>query len=264
MAQGDQYARQVQYLEQLAASEIRNVDMTAAEREEKESFRAALETVCLEVCVANPERLPKVSLECFGSFKSGFATAGSDMDLVIVVQDNTSSTACFSLLEDDLPRALEKRLLHLGYGARLLTRTRVPIIKVCEKPDPCFLDKLREEREKWDYLPDEKKYPHLYPEQDEGDVEAGEQAADGAAAQHQTNNVNEARITADAVQRRVIETGTFPNGESNEVLNAESVQDECIQRLRSEPRNRCGQWRQAQTQARRYEAMDARAQSRTS
>lgn len=185
----DQHFRQAQYLEQIAASEISNVEMSPAERDEKESFRIALQQICHEVCDTDPERLRKVSLECFGSFKSGFATAGSDMDLVIVVQDDTSTSARFSLLEDDLPRVLEKRLLQLGYGARLLTRTRVPIIKVCEKPDASFLDKLREEREKWDDLPNEKKYPHLHP--DEGEAEGGvvEQAGDGASTEPGSTNI---------------------------------------------------------------------------
>lgn len=164
--------RQSQYLDQVATVEIRNVGMSRQEQDEKESFRIALEKICHEVCADDPERLPVVSLEPFGSFRSGFATAGSDMDLVIVVKDKTSTSACFSLLEDDLPRALERRLLHLGYGARLLTRTRVPIIKVCQEPGESFLDRLREERWKWDDLPNEQKYPHLHAndEDAEGDI----------------------------------------------------------------------------------------------
>ena len=154
--------------------------MSAQEREEKEIFRLALEKLCHEVCAADPERIPQISLEPFGSFQSGFATAGSDMDLVIVVRDNNSSSACFSLLEDDLPRALEKKLLQTGFGARLLTRTRVPILKVCEKPDGSFLDKLREERWKWDDLPNEKKYPHLHA--NEGEAEEDVQAEDPNAS----------------------------------------------------------------------------------
>ena len=167
----DQQARQTQYLEGIAKPVIRAVEMSPEERNSKEGFREALEIICHEVCDADSERLPKISLQPFGSFKSRFASAGSDMDLVIVVKDHSPTSACFSLLEDDLPRALEKRLLQLGYGARLLTRTRVPIIKVCEKPGTSLLDKLREEREKWDFLPNEKKYPHLHQQEDEGEAE---------------------------------------------------------------------------------------------
>ncbi|SMY21375.1 unnamed protein product [Zymoseptoria tritici ST99CH_1A5] len=155
--------RQVDHLEQLAAVEIYKVDMPEAEKSAKESFRADLQKVCRQICQEN-RSLPAVSLECFGSFQSGFASAGSDMDLVIVVQDANAMASCFSLLEHDLPRTLEKKLLESGFGARLLTRTRVPIIKVCQSPADDFLGKLREEREKWNALPDEQKYPHLYPE----------------------------------------------------------------------------------------------------
>lgn len=151
--------------------EVPLVEMSDEERGEKEAFRKTLETVCHQVCSSNPERLPIVNIECFGSFQSGFASAGSDMDLVIVVQDASPTAPCFSLLEDDLPRALEKRLLQGGHGARLLTRTRVPIIKVCEQPGECLLSKLREEREKWDLLPNDAKYPHLRLEGDEGPME---------------------------------------------------------------------------------------------
>lgn len=157
---------QAQYLESVAAAEVPIVEMSQAERDEKDAFRKVLQDVCDEVREADPERLPRVSIECFGSFASGFASAGSDMDLVTVVQ-GADASGCFSVLEDDLPRALEKRLLQLGYGARLLTRTRVPIIKVCQKPESSLLSKLRQERERWDALDNDKKYPHLHKDQDE-------------------------------------------------------------------------------------------------
>lgn len=168
----DQQQRKVSYLQAIAASEVSSVQMSEQERDEKNAFRLAVQQVCNDVCDADPDRLPRVSLECFGSFKSGFATAGSDMDLVIVVKDQSSTKASLSLLEDDLPRALERMLLKLGYGARLLTRTRVPIIKVCEKPEGSLLSKLRAEREKWDLLPNEQKYPHLHQNDEDGAGEA--------------------------------------------------------------------------------------------
>ncbi|KAF2769584.1 PAP/OAS1 substrate-binding domain-containing protein, partial [Teratosphaeria nubilosa] len=159
----------------MAGFEISKIDMSQGESAEKEAFRATLQSAIHDLCAAD-DRLPTISLECFGSFKSGFATAGSDMDLVIVLQDGTPYTACFSLLEDDLPRALEKHLLNKGFGARLLTRTRVPIIKICEKPDNCLLDKLRAERYRWETLPNEKKYPHLH--QNEHDEALAAEEAD--------------------------------------------------------------------------------------
>ena len=169
----DQHNGQTTYLESLATREIPLVQMTPAEHAAKESFRLTLQALCDDVCARDPERLQAVSLEAFGSFRSGFATAGSDMDLVIVpVVQNTSanakmeSAARFSLLQEDLPRALEKRLLDARIGARLLTKTRVPILKVCELPGEEFLGKLRVERERWEGLEDGEKYPHLFKRED--------------------------------------------------------------------------------------------------
>ena len=167
-----QHTLQSQYLEYMADKQISKIDMPLAEFEEKEALRSKLDTVVRTICAERADRLPKTSLQAFGSFKSGFATTGSDMDLVIVLEDQSSAAACFSLLEDDLPRVLEKKLLEMGYGARLLTRTRVPIIKVCEKPGSELLENLRKEREKWDLMSEEEKYPHLYPEKPD-EVEPG-------------------------------------------------------------------------------------------
>ncbi|KAK1066275.1 hypothetical protein LTR74_007323 [Friedmanniomyces endolithicus] len=174
--QAEQYTRQAQYLDHVASVEIAKLSMSPSERLEKEAFRGRLEKIVQEVCAADPDRLPKVALVSFGSFKSGFANKGSDMDLVIVLPDGSPCPADFGLMEDDLPRALEKRLLELGYGARLLTRTRVPIIKICEIPPASLLDKLREERSKWDLLDHEQKYPHLHPELGEDEKDVGEVA----------------------------------------------------------------------------------------
>ncbi|SPO03192.1 related to caffeine-induced death protein 1 Cid1 [Cephalotrichum gorgonifer] len=49
-----------------------------------------------------------------------------------------------------VPRLIEKAFLDAGLGARLLPRTRVPIIKLCENPPAQLLSDLRTEREKWD------------------------------------------------------------------------------------------------------------------
>lgn len=203
--------RQAKYLDDLVANQVPSVEMSQSERDEKEELRLALQKVCHQVCAEN-SNLPNVSLECFGSFQSGFASAGSDMDLVIVVQDQESADAIFSMLENDLPRSLEKELLRVGFGARLLTRTRVPIIKICQSPGGSLLSKLREEREKWDLLPHEKKYPHLCKEE-EG--EAGEDdlvpVTEGADPQSQANLVN----TAPSGAHGTIGTTTAMNGESS-------------------------------------------------
>nr|POE94232.1 terminal uridylyltransferase cid1 [Quercus suber] len=158
----DQYVRQAEYLNEIANVEISMAEMTSVERNEKENFRVTLQNIISKLCEADPEHLPHVTLQCFGSFQSGFASRGSDMDLVIVSEAQNRDSTSFSLMKGDLPRTLEKKLLEMGYGARLLTRTRVPIIKICEQPPAELLANLREEREKWDALPDVKKYPHLY------------------------------------------------------------------------------------------------------
>lgn len=127
--------------------------MGQEELEEKENLRLALEQICRDA-VAQYERekdenfdANMVELKCFGSLSSGFATHSSDMDLAIL---SPNSTPALSSVESEIPRLLEKTLLDLGYGARLLTRTRVPIIKFCEKPTPELAQALLQEREKWE------------------------------------------------------------------------------------------------------------------
>lgn len=211
----DQRRRQVQFLDQVAATEVAKVEMTTAERDEKEAFRASLQSIIHELCDTDQERLQRVALECFGSFQSGFASAGSDMDLVIVLQDTAQDPACFSLLEDDLPRRLEERLLQLGYGARLLTKTRVPIIKICEKPNPCLLDKLRQERERWNDLPNEKKYPHLHQ-----DDEATEGEDVTTAIESNEQNVASMEASSDPHPKANGTNGDgLPNGTSHETAH---------------------------------------------
>lgn len=68
------------------------------------------------------------------------------MDLALVCPSLTPDPAS---ADSEVPRLLEKTLLNLGYGARLLTRTRVPIIRFCEQPTPELLKALLENRAKW-------------------------------------------------------------------------------------------------------------------
>ena len=78
---------------------------------------------------------------------SGFATKASDMDLALLTPHSTPPA---DSPESRIPRILERKLLDAGYGARLLTRTRVPIIKLCEKPTVKLRTDLLEERAKWE------------------------------------------------------------------------------------------------------------------
>jgi terminal uridylyltransferase len=88
-----------------------------------------------------------VQLKCFGSMASGFATKSSDMDLALLSPLSTPSPDSG---DSPIPRILEKRLLEAGLGARLLTRTRVPIIKLCQMPSEELKADLLDERQKWE------------------------------------------------------------------------------------------------------------------
>ncbi|KFY86830.1 hypothetical protein V498_07379, partial [Pseudogymnoascus sp. VKM F-4517 (FW-2822)] len=78
---------------------------------------------------------------------SGYATKGSDMDLALL---SPLSKIPPESSESPIPRILEKALLDWSCGARLLTRTRVPIIKLCEKPTEKLRTDLLQERLKWE------------------------------------------------------------------------------------------------------------------
>lgn len=171
---------QVMYLQTLASVEIPKAEMGQEELEEKENLRLALEQICRDA-VAQYERekdenfdANMVELKCFGSLSSGFATHSSDMDLAIL---SPNSTPALSSVESEIPRLLEKTLLDLGYGARLLTRTRVPIIKFCEKPTSELAQALLQEREKWEKERDSPTKPKA---EKIGDQEVDKESKDGS------------------------------------------------------------------------------------
>lgn len=111
-----------------------------------------LQEICQSQIASFPD-VPIIQFKCFGSIGTGFATKGSDIDLAVVTL-NADDT---ELAQKAGPRALEKIFLDEGFGARLLTNTRVPIIKFCEKPSVELLANLKSERKKWDDLPEEEK-----------------------------------------------------------------------------------------------------------
>ncbi|RMZ87914.1 hypothetical protein DV736_g4858, partial [Chaetothyriales sp. CBS 134916] len=121
----------------------------------------------------------EIRLKCYGSLNNGFGLANCDMDLLLALPDGFtlsgpprsenkdledtagSQTLVSSQLEMPSPGTevrithqtqdtfelgwhLEDVLLDAEIGARLLTNTRVPIMKVCEKPDSQLLQTLRE------------------------------------------------------------------------------------------------------------------------
>ena len=144
---------QALFLEHLAGVEIPKAAISPDELQEKETLRFLIEEIC-QRSIAEYERKKdsafdekSVALKCFGSLASGFATHSADMDLALVSPHSKPES---SSPESEIPRLLEKTLLDSGYGVRLLTKTRVPIIKFCEKPTPQLAAKLLEERAKYE------------------------------------------------------------------------------------------------------------------
>ena len=146
---------QIAYLESLAHVEIFKAQISHEEFQEKQALRQSLEQLCRKAVsehemheVKNAASVPdSIELRCFGSLSTTFATKSSDMDLVLVSPMSKPET---SSPDSEIPRLIEKVLLDSGYGARLLTRTRVPIIRFCEKPTPELADLLLAERIKYE------------------------------------------------------------------------------------------------------------------
>lgn len=151
---------QVEHLDGLAAQEIPKVEMSRAEFEEKEAFRRHLQSILQQAFAeAQSGDIEDISLVGFGSLASGFGMPGSDMDLAIVPKWKHGSKADEVGIDRSLPRILERAVLDAKMGGRLLTRTRVPILKICQKPTEALYTALFDERKKWDELPEEEKYP---------------------------------------------------------------------------------------------------------
>lgn len=142
---------QTTYLEHLAVQKLPQIRIQPDELAEKEEFRARLQKVCEKIVLdVSPPSPVALRLAPFGSISSGFAMPGSDMDLSLMMTSEVPG----------MFRMIEKALLDAGIGAHLLTRTRVPILKVCEKPSSELLSALREEREKWDAMTLEEREKH--------------------------------------------------------------------------------------------------------
>ncbi|KAK2001642.1 hypothetical protein LX36DRAFT_334098 [Colletotrichum falcatum] len=154
-ARPEELQNQVAYLEGLCGTLVAGAEIERGEIAEKEAFRIKIEQVC-RAAITEYEVTqnglgnfpsPSVQLKCFGSLSSGFATKASDMDLGLVSPLSQPQPDAAS---SPIPRLIEKAFLDLGLGARLLTRTRVPIIKLCENPPERLQLDLLEEREKWE------------------------------------------------------------------------------------------------------------------
>ncbi|KAF2135387.1 uncharacterized protein K452DRAFT_293256 [Aplosporella prunicola CBS 121167] len=197
-----QLEAQCNYLDGVATVEIPKVAMSEEELNEKQSFVDNLEKICQTEIALLPD-VPSLDFKCFGSIGTGFATKGSDIDLAVVASEEENT----ELAKKAGPRALEKIFLDKGFGARLLTHTRVPIIKFCEKPSDELHTNLLLERKKWDDLPEDEKEGKVEPQVATGEGEKSSKAdeakdserrntdtaADGKSASPSTSQNNELR-----------------------------------------------------------------------
>ncbi|RBQ92026.1 hypothetical protein VDGD_10129 [Verticillium dahliae] len=151
----EELALQSAYLDGLSETLVAGAEIERDDIMEKESFRIRIQEICRQVIVQHEEQTngrtgfpaSSIGLECFGSLSSGFATKASDMDLGLI---SPLSVPQPDGADSVIPRLIEKAFLDAGLGARLLTRTRVPIIKLCSKPSESLLSGLLEERDKWE------------------------------------------------------------------------------------------------------------------
>lgn len=174
---------QVNYLQRLAIVEVPNAEMGSEEATKRETLRLYLERLCRETIYQFELKKDKnfdansVQLRCFGSLSSGFATRSSDMDLALLSPQSIPSS---SSRDSEIPRLLEKAFLDLGFGARLLTRTRVPIIKFCEEPTPDLAKSLLDERQKYEQERDAPPKPKPEKVEKEKRIRRGKNTKDGA------------------------------------------------------------------------------------
>ncbi|KAM0348763.1 hypothetical protein ACHAPU_004202 [Fusarium lateritium] len=168
----EEIAAQADLLEKLCFQVVSNSEIDRSEIAEKENFRCRIESISRAVIATHEkEERPEaefqpvtVQLKCFGSLSSGFATKASDMDLgLLSPMSDTQPDAPGS----PIPRLLEKAFLEAGFGARLLTRTRVPIIKLCEAPPEKLRQGLLDERFRWENGLDEVHETHEDDEHDQ-------------------------------------------------------------------------------------------------
>lgn len=145
-------AVQSEFLEAIALRELQK-QVSPKEMVTKENFRKKLERIVHLTLTdyAKDHVIPftpnEVRLKTYGSLANGFAVAGSDMDLLLMFPKDKGPLGS---IEMESRRMLEKAFLNEGYGARLLTQTRVPIMRVCEHPNAELLTALKQKREEWE------------------------------------------------------------------------------------------------------------------
>lgn len=145
-------AIQSEFLQSVALRELQNLP-SSEELQAKENFRIKLERLVHSMLTeyAKDNVIPfeprEVRLKAYGSLANGFAVTGSDVDLLLIFPKDKGSPAP---IEIEYCRMLEKVFLDEGHGARLLTQTRVPIMRVCERPDPELLAALKQRHQEWE------------------------------------------------------------------------------------------------------------------
>lgn len=181
------------FLKAVADDVLPEAIMSDDEFTTKDEFRRRLERLCQDVATKTYPNPPSLTLPAFGSFASTYGMPGSDMDLALVGSHMP-----------DFPRHLEKAVLEAGHGARLLTRTRVPILKICEKPTPELYAALRAERQKWDDMtPEEReeydKGPTLRKDESQQDSQTNETSSNGNNDKRASSVEATTSSTSDAV-----------------------------------------------------------------
>ncbi len=165
--------KQSDYLTGIGRTAYDEYKFTKEEMEVKDSFRLSLEELARDALGARyPDlQLDQVKLKCYGSLANGFALKDCDMDLLLSLPEyQEAETAQPTMKESpedevaerpddekeeqgfkaDVQRIVEKAFLDYGYGARLLTQTRVPILRICQSPTSTLLQNLRTERAEWE------------------------------------------------------------------------------------------------------------------
>ncbi|RPB17583.1 PAP/OAS1 substrate-binding domain-containing protein [Morchella conica CCBAS932] len=118
-----------QYLSELSKKVIAEAAPPESEILVKRALLERLEAISKTI-------VPDAKLIAFGSLVTGFATANSDLDVIFTGGDrvdilNESSDDPSSNFR--IPMLLESKLQEEGFGTTLLTKTRVPILKLVQK-----------------------------------------------------------------------------------------------------------------------------------
>jgi terminal uridylyltransferase len=137
------FASQCRYLDNLANVEIPVHKISDDDLAKINQFRVHLRNICRSVFFDAFDYLRgkgQIELQLIGSVASGLALKGSDMDMVLAATFPRPYPA--EELEQ-LRKLLEKKLLECDHGARLLSKTKVPLLKICQSPSKELLTRLR-------------------------------------------------------------------------------------------------------------------------